>query len=114
MAKTFKRWVYHKTKEPKIIDSDQFESMEALGWADSPAWFIDLKEFNVDPNNESEVQQFGETVDGVKKALNGAINIDLMNKNQLESYALEFFAVDIDRRKGIKTLRKQVKLMSGV
>lgn len=114
MAKVFKRWVYHKTKQPKIINSDEFESFEAQGWADSPAKFIQLKDFNVDPNNASEVQQFGETIDGVKDAVNGALNIDSMNKNQLEKYAKKSFGVDIDRRKGIKTLRKQVKELAGV
>lgn len=114
MKKTYKRWVYHATKQPKIIDSDQFEEMEALGWADSPAKFIKVTDFNVDPDNQAEVQQLGETIEGVAGAVNGALNIDIMGKNELEAYAQEFFGVDLDRRKGIKTLRKQVKEMAGV
>jgi hypothetical protein len=114
MEKTFKRWVYHATKSPKIINSDQFEEFEALGWADSPAKFIKLADFDVDPENSGQVQQFGETIDGIKDAVNGALNIDSMNKSELEKYAIDFYGVDIDRRKGIKQLRKQVKEMAGV
>ncbi len=114
MSKVFKRWVYHKTKAPKIINSDEFESLEAQGWADSPAKFIQLKDFNVDPNNNSEVQQFGETIEGVKDAVNGALNIGVMDKKQLEAYAKKSFGVDIDRRKNIKILRKEVKKLAGV
>ena len=114
MVKIFKQWVYHKTKAPKIINSAEFESLEVQGWADSPAKFIQLKDFNVDPNNNAEVQQFGETIEGVKDVVNGALNIDIMSKKELEVFANKSFGVDIDRRKGIKVLRKQVKEMVGV
>jgi hypothetical protein len=113
MPKVFKRWIYHKTKAPKIINSDEFESMAATGWADSPAKFINLADFNVDPANDSEVHQLGETIEGVKNAANGALNIDTMGKKELEKYAKKYFGIDIDRRNGIKTLRKEVKEMAG-
>ena len=29
MAKSFKRWIYHKTKAPKVIDSEYFEDHKA-------------------------------------------------------------------------------------
>lgn len=113
MKGIFKMWVYHATKAPKIINYDEFESAQAQGWADSPAKFIKISDFGVDPKNKSEVHQLGETIEGVKNAANGALNIDSMNKKQLEAYALEFFSIDIDRRKGIKTLRAEVKAMAG-
>ena len=113
MSNVFKQWVYHETKQPKIINSDEVEKFNAEGWADSPARFIKLKDFNVDPDNDSEVHQLGETIEGVKDALNGALNIQSMSKKELEDYAKKFFAVDIDRRKGIKYLRKQVTEMAG-
>ena len=113
MSKVFKQWVYHETKQPKIINSDELDSYISDGWATSPANFIKLADFNVDPDNNAEVHQLGETIEGVKDAVNGALNIPTMNKKELEDYAKKFFGVDIDRRKGIKYLRKQVTAMAG-
>ncbi len=113
MSKSFKRWIYHATKSPKIINSEQFEEFEALGWADSPAKFAQIADFGVDADNAEQVQILGEAIEGVKDAANGALNIDVMSKKQLEDYARKNFNVDIDRRKGIKQLRKQVKEMVG-
>lgn len=113
MLKSFKRWIYHASKQPKIINSDQYEEFEALGWADSPAKFAKIADFGVDADNAEQVQILGEAIEGVKDAANGALNIDVMSKKQLEDYAKKNFNVDIDRRKGIKQLRKQVKEMVG-
>jgi hypothetical protein len=114
MKKSFKQWVYHATKSPKVINSDQFEEFEASGWADSPAKFAKIVDFGVDESNAEHVQALGEAIEGVKDAANGALNIDVMDKKQLEDYANKNFNVDIDRRKGIKQLRKQVKELAGV
>ena len=111
---SYKTWIYHATKAPKIIDSDQFEEMEALGWADTPAKFIKTTDFGVEPNEPEKVQALGEAIEGVKDAANGALNIDSMDKNQLEDYAKANFDVDLDRRNGIKKLRKQVKELVGI
>ena len=35
MVKIFKQWIYHKTKEPKVINSDDFEVKKAEGWSDT-------------------------------------------------------------------------------
>ncbi len=112
--KDFKRWVYHATKEPKIILDSEFEACEAQGWADSPAKFIKTTDFGVDPDNSIMVQQLGEAIEGVKDAANGAINLDKMNKKQLEEYALKHFEVDLDRRKTLKQLRLEVSEMVGI
>ncbi len=113
MSKVFKRWIYHETKEPKVINSDDFESFEAQGWADSPAKFIKLTDFNVDPNNNSEIHQLGETIEGVKDVVNGALNIDIMSKKELYDYAQKSFGVEIDKRKSAKILKAQVKELAG-
>ena len=110
----FKQWVYHATEKPKVIDSNEFEDAEADGWADSPAKFIQLADFNVDPNDANIVQQFGEAVEGVKEAANGALNISTMNKNKLEAYARKHFNVELDKRLSIKALRKTVSELVGV
>lgn len=114
MSKVFKQWAYHSTEKPRIINSDELEDMAALGWADSPAKFTKTTDFGVDPENEIMVQQLGEAIEGVKDAANGALNIDVMNKKQLEEYALTHFDADLDRRQGIKTLRKAVKELAGI
>lgn len=114
MSKQFKRWIYHKTKSPKVINNDEFELFESQGWADSPAKFIELKDFNVDPENQGEVQQFGETIEGVKNAVNGALNIDSMDKKELQKYAQESYGEELNMKRTVKTLRKLVKEMAGV
>lgn len=110
---SYKTWIYHATKAPKIINSEQFEEMEALGWADTPAKFIKTTDFKVDPSDSEKVQALGEAIEGVKDAANGALNIDSMDKNQLEDYARVNFDVELDKRRNIKKLRKQVKELVG-
>ena len=34
MAKVYRRWIYHKTEEAKIINSDEFKTYEDDGWKD--------------------------------------------------------------------------------
>lgn len=109
----FKTWIYHETEDPKIILSDEREAYKADGWSDTPATFIKTTDFGVDPEDSLAVQNLGESIEGVKNAANGAINIDIMDKKQLEKYAKLNFDVDIDRRKGVKTLRKEVKELIG-
>ena len=113
MKKSFKRWVYHATKAPKVINSEEFEMMEAQGWADSPAKFAKIADFGVDENSPEAVQALGEAIEGVKDAANGALNIGNMGKKELEEYARVNFNVELDRRQGIKQLRKQVNDLVG-
>ena len=113
MAKTFKQWIYHKTKEPKVISSDEFETMKALGWSDTPADFILISDFGIDGDDPSQVQVLGEAIQGVKDAANGALNIGNMNKKELEDYAHTHFNVELDRRRSVKKLRAEVKELIG-
>lgn len=113
MAKTFKQWIYHKTKKPKVINSDELESMRALGWSDTPADFALISDFGIDGDDPSQVQVLGEAIQGVKDAANGALNVDTMKKKELEDYALEHFGVELDRRRSIKKLREEVKVLIG-
>ena len=122
MAKVFKMWIYHETNKPKIIDSDNLGEHESLGWVDSPAQFLKLKDIGIDqektdagdPSETAKAQQALEAVEGVRQSLNNALNIDIMNKNQLETYIKEHYAVDLDKRKTLKVLRKQAKKLAGV
>ena len=107
--KIFKRWIYHATEEPKIINSDEFESYKEKGWADTPAAFVNIKESGIDVDDPEKVQQFGEAIEGVKDSLNGALNLDNMTKRELEAYARKHYGQELDRRKSKPKLIKQVK-----
>ncbi len=113
MPKSFKQWIYHKTKAPKVIDSNDFETHKALDWSDTPADFITISDFGVDGNDPSQVQVLGEAIQGVRDAANGALNLDTMSKKDLEDYAFEHFNVELDRRRSIKKLREEVKRLLG-
>lgn len=104
-----RRWIYHKTEEPFIIEDEEFESYEKKGWKDSPAYFIKLPDVGVDPDEPMKVQEFGEAVEGVVNSLNGALNINEMDKHELEAYAREHYGTELDKRQKLRTLRKQVK-----
>jgi hypothetical protein len=105
----YRRWIYHKTEAPKIISSDDFKDYEGKGWKDSPAEFCKTTDFGVDHKDPAKVQTLGEAIEGVADRLNGELNLDVMDKEQLEMFAREHFNVELDRRKNIKTLRNKVK-----
>lgn len=105
----YRRWIYHATEESKIINSNEFESYKKEGWADTPAAFVNIKDAGIDPDNQEQVQQFGEAIEGVKDSLNGALNVDNMDKDGLEAYAREHYGVELDKRRSRKKLLKQVK-----
>jgi hypothetical protein len=109
MANTYRRWIYHKDFDPKIIISNEFEKYESEGWADSPAKFSYIPDFGVDPEDEVKVNMLGEAIDGVADRINGELNISVMGKNKLEEYARRHFDVELDKRKSLKALRLQVK-----
>ena len=120
MSKDFKRWIYHDTKSPRVIDDSEFERFEALGWAVTPAKFLKLETIGIsqkkiDDGDESEkakAQQALDAVEGIKESLNGSLNLDSMNKQELEDYAKEHFGVDLDRRfKPDKMVKKIRELM---
>jgi len=91
------RWIYHKTEEPKIINSDDAESFYSDGWSDSPAKFIKTTDFNIEPEDEISVQQLGETIEGIKDMANGALNLSEMTAKELDAYALEHFDVKLKK-----------------
>ena len=109
MSNVFRTWIYHATNEPFIINSDEFKGYEKKGWKDSPAEFCKTTDFGVDPKDAEKVQMLGESIEGVADFLNGELNLSVMDKDQLEAYARGHFNVELDRRKRIGTLRKQVK-----
>lgn len=119
MNKDFKRWVYHKTKSPKIVNNSEFEQMQAEGWADSPAKFLKLESLGIsqekidsgDEEEAAKAQQALDAVEGVKESMNGALNLSKMSKQQLEDYAKEHFGVDLDRRLKPNKMVKQIEAL---
>lgn len=109
MANIYRRWIYHATEEPKIINSDEFKGYEDKGWKDSPAEFCKTTDFDVDPKDKEKVQALGEAIEGVADRINGELNVDVMDKEQLAMFAKEHFKVDLEMNKRVGTLRKQVK-----
>lgn len=109
MANIYRRWIYHATEEPFIINSDEFKGYEEKGWKDSPAEFCKTTDFGVDPKDSEHVQMLGDTIEAVADRINGELNVEVMDKEQLEMFAREHFKVELDRRKRIGALRKQVK-----
>lgn len=114
MAKILKQWIYHKTKKPKIIDSDVFMVHKELGWSDTPADFVVISDFGIDGNSATQVQVLGEAIQGVRDAANGALNIDVMSKKDLEGYSRLNFDIKLDGRRSVKKLREEVKELVGV
>jgi hypothetical protein len=112
MAKIYRRWIYHATEKPFIINSDEFEGYSKKGWKDSPANFTKIEAFGVDKDDMTKVNALGEAIEGVKDRINGDLNVDIMTKKQLEEHARKHFNVELDRRKRIGDLRKQVKELS--
>jgi hypothetical protein len=108
MNDTFKQWVYHKTKKPKVINSNEFEKLKAMGWSDTPADFILISDFGVDGKDPSAVQVLGEAIQGVADAANGALNINGMLRKDLEEYAIKHFSIDVSKFKSVKSLREAV------
>ena len=114
MAKQSKTWIYHETEEPRIIYEHQTKQYYDKGWADSPAKFVKLSKVDIDPDNEIMVQQFGESMEGVKNAVNAALNLDDMTKRELVNYAKEHFDTDLDKRDYKSVLIKAVRGLIGL
>lgn len=112
-----KCWIYHETEAPKVINSADYEEHKEDGWRDTPAAFlkieaVGLSQEKIDAGDEEEnakAQQVFDAVEGVKESINGALNLDDMNKDEIASYALEHHGLELSKRKSLKNLRKIVR-----
>ena len=114
MNKNFRRWIYHAKLDPKVIDSCDFEKYEKEGWADTPAKFAKIVDFGVDESDPAAVQVLGEAIAGVNDRINGQLNLDVMNKAELEAYARKHFKVELDKRRTKAVLVAEVKDLNEV
>lgn len=116
---SFRTWIYHETEAPKVINSSEREEYFGEGWADSPARFIKLESMGIDndkiqdgdENETAKAQQALQAVEGVVDSLNGELNLDLMNKDELEAYGKKHFGVDLDKRCKEDTLRDKIRAL---
>lgn len=104
-------WVYHEAKEPVIIEDENFESYESDGWVDSPIKFVNIKEAGIDVDDPMAVEEFGLAIDGVKKSMNAALNINEMDKDELAEYALAHHGCELDISRRENTLRNQTYVL---
>jgi len=109
-----KVWVYHETKEPIIVEAKEAQSYYDDGWKDSPRYFVKTTDFDVDPDDVAAVQALGESIEGVKDALNGALNLDEMTKADLIDYADTHFGFTLgEKMKKADMLVKIEALLNG-
>jgi hypothetical protein len=78
-------WIYHKTEEPRVVTVTEAREYYNKGWADTPAAFLekDSEKGTEKPALTPEVEA---TIDVVRAAINGALNLDNMTKAQLIDY----------------------------
>lgn len=108
----YRTWIYHETEDPKIINSDNYDLFHEDGWRDSPACFVKVADFDVDPNDAAAVQNLGDTVQGVADALNDALNIGKMKKPELLEYADVHYGVKLNELKRVADLRKDLEALT--
>lgn len=106
-------WIYHATEEPKIVEMEDAQSYYDDGWKDSPRYFVKTTDFDVDPNDAIKVQQLGESIEGVKDALNGALNLKEMTSKELLEYAEENFGKKLKSKTKPARLKEVEKLING-
>ena len=114
----YRRWVYHETEAPKIVEEAEAEALYKDGWADSPARFLKLESVGIDQaktdaGDEQETrkaQSVLDSVQGITESLNGALNLDDMDRGELEEYVKEHHSgLKLDKRKSPENLVKQIR-----
>ncbi len=93
-------WIYNKTEEPKIVLKSEAEAYYADGWADSPAKF--MTEGGLKGAEKIPIEMQVSAIDGVKEAMNGALNLKLMTKRELAEFSAKHCGLDFKDTKKIK------------
>jgi len=104
-------YVYHKTKEPKMIYAEEAQEWYDKGWKNSPAYFFDMEKHGLDPGNSVLVQSVGDSIEEVKEAVNKALNLQLMTKRELVEYAKEHLGTELNME---LTKPKLVEALEGI
>ncbi|MEE8207803.1 MAG: hypothetical protein V3T88_02420 [Nitrosomonadaceae bacterium] len=106
-------WIYHQTEEPMIVGADEAESFYSDGWSDSPAKFIKTTDFGIEPEDKISVQQLGETIEGIKKMANGALNLKEMSFKELDGYAKTNFNKRLKGNSKVRRVEEIEALING-
>ena len=90
-----RHWIYHKTEQPRIANvGDPFED----GWSEHPPGLL-TTDFGIDKDDIQGVQMLGETIEGMKDCLNGALNLEFMLNKELREFAQFHFGKKIKGKK---------------
>ena len=108
-----KCWIYHETEEPKIVEAEEAQSYYDDGWKDSPRYFVKTTDFGIEPDDDFGVQQVGESIEGVKDMLNGALNLKEMTGKELLEYAEVNFGKKLKGKTKALRVAEIEKLISG-
>ncbi len=93
-------WIYHETNRPKIISTND---PVPEGWSITP--ICKTTDFDIDPDDVIGVQNLGQTIEGIKDCLNGALNLKEMKVGQLKEFAQKHFGASIRGRKPVLILQ---------
>ena len=106
-----KRWVYHKTNPPLIINDEEWDEFHDDGWSDTPATFIKLDELGIDPDDPAAVQEFGTAIEAIKDEVNRLTNVDIgkMNHKKLIKWAKDNMDIEFPDAMSHNHLKKKVK-----
>jgi hypothetical protein len=108
-------WVYHATKEPMIVYSEEAQQYYDDGWADTPAAFFDLDKHLEAAGQERtpEVEMiYEDSFKGVAESLNAELNLELMEKKELVEYGNRHLGLKLSfgqtKKKMIERIRKKL------
>jgi hypothetical protein len=99
---TMRMWIYHPTKEPKIIDSELFCTTGE--WKDSP----DFSLGDIEENTES-IQSVGQSVKKISEVLNNDLNLEEMNKKDLVSHGKHNYGLNVKQNMKKSTIINTIK-----
>lgn len=110
-------WLYHEAEEPKIVKADEVEKYKLEGWAKTPAAFLKFEDVGIDrekikaknPEEKIKADQVLQAVETIKDQVNGAINLENMNKNELIEYAEKHFELKLSRQKNKKQMIDKIR-----
>ena len=106
-------WLYQKDKEPITVDSKDMQSFVDEGWTESPAFFLKPEDLGLDFNDAVAVQASKDMMEGVVECLNGALNLDMMKRDQLKEFALKHFGEKLKKKKKAQMILKIRELLHG-
>lgn len=101
----FRKWVYHKTEEAKIIDSDNLQEFLDDGWKVRP-----IATSKENAPKEEQKQTKTNTVETTQETKRDwFVEAAKLGKDALEVFAKEKFNIALDKRKNPKNMFKQLK-----